>query len=87
MSTTELVSGFRAMSWSIYANEHRVYHKSIRDYLESNGNPAADRCDGWEELYEIQVYPDNPVGFITIVGPTLDDVVSQLRAWVAEEGR
>lgn len=77
----------------IVHNQHRSYYQSARDYLLTPHGREADpgdfvdaddyeRCLAGDELWEIQWYPNTPIGFVCVFGSTL----ARAMAAAAREG-
>lgn len=62
-------------------NPHNVYYETIPDFLswrglELTGEDLA-KCLATGQLWVLQWYPDNPVSFRIVAGPTLHSVLSK----------
>lgn len=67
-------------------NQHKDYYEKIEDHLQEypgfdddNFVSAEDRqkCIDTDELWELQWYPETPVGFHKVCGSTLDVVLTR----------
>lgn len=66
-------------------NEHKNYYETaadkIREWEETEWNPtwkdedAKQRAIDTNEIWELQWYPDTPVGFCVVAAPTLEEVL------------
>lgn len=63
-------------------NEHRDYYETLSDFIENHdltddfeSPEAMAKSIETDELWELQWYPDTPVGFIRVAAPTLEDVL------------
>ena len=64
-------------------NQHKSYYLSLADYIEQDGerfdfkdDDAKARAIAADELWEIQWYPNTPVGFCCVAAPTLDEALA-----------
>jgi len=67
-------------------NAHKDYYETAKERIESE-HPAIDddeyfisledkqKCIDTDELWELQWYPDTPVGFYKVIGSTLEIVL------------
>lgn len=63
-------------------NHHRDYYESVEEYFK---NPWMEGFDVSEdekrrmietnEIWELQWYPDTPIGFYKVIGATLEEVL------------
>lgn len=66
-------------------NEHRDVYQSVEDFIKEQNNrrentideDLAKRLIEADAVYALQFYPDTPVGFYLIYGPSLDEVLDQ----------
>lgn len=68
-------------------NQHKDYYETVEKYFE---NPWMERSDVSEEekqrmidtneIWELQWYPDTPVGFYKVIGATLEEVLTKAKA-------
>lgn len=67
-------------------NQHKDYYEKIEDHLQEypgfdddNFVSAEDKqkCIDTDELWELQWYPETPVGFHKVCGSTLDVVLKR----------
>jgi len=63
-------------------NEHRDYYQKLEEYMEERSDllkemTEEDRaeCIRTDSLWTLQWYPDTPVGFCHVAGPTLERVL------------
>lgn len=66
-------------------NEHRGYYENASDYIrEGRERPAPatwkdddaiQRAISTDEIWELQWYPDTPVGFYRVAAPTLHELL------------
>ena len=84
MTITELVSYCKA-SVSLDVNDHRAVYQTVEQWLEDENHDGQLEIDeaAKEEMirtdtcYRLQFYPDTPIGFYVIYGPTLDWVLTE----------
>lgn len=62
---------------SITHNEHKSYYESIQDYVEEErfrwvSEGEKRKAIATNEIWEIQWYPDTPIGFICVAAASLD---------------
>jgi len=75
-------------SISLGINKHRDYYETAEQYV-NNINGRNDREEIEDELkyrmidtdtiYELQFYPDTPVGFYVVYGTSLDEVINKAK--------
>jgi hypothetical protein len=67
-------------------NEHKDYYETVEQYMESAfGIDKKDfispedyqKCIDTDELWELQWYPNTPVGFYVVYGSTLEGVLQR----------
>lgn len=67
-------------------NEHRDVYETVKEKIqeinERNSEPEinetlAKRLIAANCIYELQFYPDTPVGFYIVYGATLDEVIEK----------
>jgi len=74
-------------SLSINHNDHKDYYMTVADLMTSE-HPSLDKdyfvsdedlqvCIDTNELWEIQWYPDTPVGFYKVCGSTLEIILAR----------
>ena len=74
-------------SLSMTHNDHKDYYLTVADLLKEN-HPSIDaeyfvsdedmqKCIDTDELWEIQWYPNTPIGFYKVCGSTLEIVLSK----------
>lgn len=86
MNNYQFLSRMKCIHFTISFNEHAVYYRTIEDYLEELSGLAdipddmLKRCISAGTVWELQVYPNTPVGFNLYVGSTLDEVVEAAMA-------
>lgn len=63
-------------------NQHKAYYDLIEDYIQNeeerfNFRSPEERqaCIDTNEIWELQWYPDTPVGFCAIAAPTLEALI------------
>ncbi len=82
-------------SLTISHNSHKDYYMTVADLLKEN-HPSIDvenfvneedmqKCIDTDELWEIQWYPNTPVGFYIVCGSTLEIVLSKAMQIDSEE--
>ena len=69
-------------SMSITHNEHTTNYESIREYLDSEwfedeSEEDKQECIKAGEIWELQWYPDTPIGFYRVFAPTFEKVVEK----------
>lgn len=69
-----------AASLTITHNEHRDSYMTVAEFLEDSDAHADSIVDQdilvvGDELWKIQVYPNTPVGFYVVYGPTLESII------------
>lgn len=78
---------------SLTHNEHKNYHYTAQQEIESNPDyyddesfPSGERekCIAANELWTLQWYPDTPVGFNVIHASTLEAILVAVRAVLME---
>lgn len=62
-------------------NEHRNYYESAEKFIVDRELVFADedakaRAIATDEIWELQWYPDTPIGSYTVAAPTLDEVLA-----------
>jgi hypothetical protein len=62
---------------SITHNEHKSYYDSIEDYVDEErlqwvSEEEKQKAIAANEIWEIQWYPDTPIGFICVAASSLD---------------
>ena len=74
-------------------NEHKSYYDKIEDYLaeERCGSfrdaESRQRCIATNEVWELQWYPNTPVGFLSVYAPTLAECLAYaIEVSEADEG-
>ena len=60
-------------------------HLTTHDWQEVSAERAKE-LDAGGVLWELQIYPRNPVGFYIFYGATLDEVVAEAHATLDETG-
>jgi len=60
-------------------NQHRAYYLSVKDYISNRiswkDDEAKNRSITSGELWELQWYPETPVGFHHLAAPTLQELL------------
>lgn len=68
-------------SLQIVHNQHRNYYELINDYISWlpsgswKSDEARNRSISTDEIWELQWYPDTPVGFKLVLAPTLKELL------------
>lgn len=83
----------RCHCWSLNVNEHRAYYESVRDFLtkgdmfgdEDDPETLIAACEASDSIWQLQVYPETPVGFVMLTAPDLDGLLSLARQHFAME--
>lgn len=62
-------------------NQHKAYYEPIESYVDGDdfdweNEEAKARSIATNEIWELQWYPNTPVGFIRVVAPTLEEVLA-----------
>jgi hypothetical protein len=69
------------ISLSLSHNEHKCYYETAEDYigrddrLDFRSAEERQACIDTNEVWELQWYPDTPVGFCAIAAPTLEALI------------
>ena len=75
-------------------NRHKDYYETVQEHLSHPSLEDDDyfispedkqKCIDTNEIWELQWYPDTPVGFYKVVGSTLDIVLEQANQIQEEE--
>lgn len=87
-TTTETVMDFLALlpvhscHLQLSHNEHRVCYESASDYANERfrlrawkDDEAKARAIATDEIWELQWYPNTPVGFRLVCAPTLPELI------------
>lgn len=60
-------------------NQHKAYYESVEDYILSanarfdfRSEEERQACIATNEIWELQWYPETPIGFCCIAAPTLE---------------
>lgn len=68
-------------------NQHKDYYETVEKYFESPWMEDRDvsveekqRMIDTNEIWELQWYPDTPVGFYKVIGATLEEVLKKAKA-------
>lgn len=72
-------------SVSLEVNRYRDYYQTVKDYLNEKNAQGDSEIDGElgermireKAVYELQFYPDTPIGFYTVYGTSVEEVVSK----------
>jgi hypothetical protein len=70
-------------SMVITHNDHTTNYQSVEEYLNDyffNRDVSEEikkACIEAGEVWELQWYPETPIGFHVVVGPTLDSCIEQ----------
>lgn len=70
-------------SLHITHNQHKAYYMPIADYIaeekidddEWSTPDSKERCIAGDTIWEIQWYPNTPVGFNKMYGATLEELI------------
>ena len=70
-------------SLSIVHNRHKDYYETVEEYLDSiedfydlfSSEDSLTKCIETNEIWELQWYPETPIGFEAIAAPTLLDLL------------
>lgn len=81
------------LSLSIEHNRHKSLHEKLSIYLRQDGMNRIDelsdeeykRCIETDELWEFQVYPDNPTSFYYGCAPTLQECLEKIGKYRLQE--
>jgi len=73
-------------SLTITHNEYKNYYETIEEYINESIDEfyreqkidILDECIKQNSLWEMQVYPDTPIGFYIVYSPTFDGLFKQL---------
>lgn len=78
-------------------NQHKAYYQSIEDYIAEEeigkaeyewATPTSkERAIATDSLWEVQWYPDTPIGFCLKYGATLEEILASLAPQDKEEGK
>lgn len=76
-----------ACSLSLEHNGHKGYYETVEDYIKGiedhdldidwSSETARARCIETNEVWELQWYPNTPIGFNLVMGPTLEEVLEK----------
>lgn len=64
-------------------NQHKDYYETVERYFENGwmegfaSEEDKQRMIAADEIWELQWYPDTPVGFYKVVGVTLEEVLKK----------
>lgn len=71
---------------NISHNQHKVYYQTVREYLDDvcplveeedfESSEAMQECIDNDEIWMLQLYPKNAVGFWAIAAPTFDELMA-----------
>lgn len=71
----------RHLSLHITHNGHKDYYEGIEDYLRERDDWISEeqktKAIELNELWEVQWYPDTPIGFYIVIGADLDLVLAR----------
>lgn len=70
------------------ANQHLAYYDPLDRYIDEDANRSGSNIDIRQRdrilaagiIYELQFYPDSPVGFYRVYGTTMDEVIARAGA-------
>lgn len=74
-------------------NEHRDYYTKIENYVTEDhadafkDDDAKARSVATDEIWELQWYPNTPIGFMKVSAPTLDEVLAFALEVEAQESK
>lgn len=62
-------------------NQHKDFYEDISDYIQRDPNCFKDeaakaKAIETNEIWELQWYPNTPIGFLKVAAPTLEEVLS-----------
>lgn len=65
-------------------NTHKDYYETVEQYIDrdkENDEDTLDRdeCIKLNEVWELQWYPNTPVGFYRVIGSTLEKVLARAK--------
>lgn len=72
-------------------NQHKAYYETVESYLVTDdgrldfrSDEERQACLDTNEIWELQWYPDTPVGFYAIAAPTLEALIEYSEEFVKE---
>jgi hypothetical protein len=78
-------------SLSITHNQHKDYYQTVDEYINNELDPyehydfenkeQREKCVRTNEIWEMQWYPNTPVGFNSIAAPTLEELLDYASRW------
>lgn len=78
-------------SLHINHNEHKANYETVERYLEHESErldfrseEERLRCISSDEIWELQWYPDTPIGFYAIAAPTLEALIDYAKEYEKE---
>jgi hypothetical protein len=65
-------------------NQHKSFYEPITQYLEDREDRYEDvelnrQCIEADSIWDLQWYPNTPVGFYFVYGPTLQSLFDQMK--------
>lgn len=95
MTLAQKIEWLRAhtLTFEISVNEHRAYYETLETYFarpEYEDDVSADvkaECIARDVLFEVQCYPQTPIGFYRVTHFDLEKAVDRTIAAVAKELR
>lgn len=87
MTFDEIVKRCKA-SVTLTVNDHRTEYINVQQYLERDEDVTPEDLRRMIEagtIYELQFYPDTPVGFYRVYGISFDEVVQKAGDILKEE--
>lgn len=69
-------------------NKHKDYYQSSKDYIEQreqnkgyhlnwSSETSREKCIETNQIWELQWYPDTPIGSHEVIGPTFEEVLAK----------
>ena len=75
-------------------NDHKSAYQPLGEWIEDQNDrfefendEAKARCLATDELWELQWYPETPVGFYSVAAPTFEEAVAFANAAIAGKGK
>ena len=71
-------------SLHITHNDHTTNYESVKDYLDNEwfndeSEEIKKSCIDANEIWELQWYPDTPIGSYRVIGATLESCIKQAK--------
>lgn len=72
-------------SVSLEVNKYRDFYQTVQDYLNEKNERGGieieeelgERMIKEQSVYELQFYPDTPIGFYVVYGTSLEEVIAK----------